>query len=201
VVPTVYPQRYKADGLTSIYPDRFKLYGGIARTVFSPNDDDHLKEKLHKVVQSCNLMLLFKSIESGERLGPLQQLVDYSVQWFQADGTTPDFRSASMDFASDAIADLIMNQKDREEQNDVVSFLTSAAGKPDVGGMRGKVFERYAHRLLSAGGNFDYRWENDASHTRNPNPAGKPLYFAPMLLKGIVATLDTLGAGVSAGKR
>lgn len=199
VVPTIYPQRFLADGATSIYPARFKLYGGIARSIFSPDTDDRMEVELNKVVKSCNLTALFHSIESGERLGPLQQLVHYTVQWFQADGSTPDFRTASMDFSSDAIADRIMQQKDAEEQNEVVTFLTSATGKPDVGGMRGKVFERYAHRLLSAGGNFKYRWENDPTHTANPG--GKPISFPPMVQKGIVGSLAALAAGVSTDNR
>lgn len=191
VVPTIYPQKFLSDGITSIYPGRFKLYGGIARSVFSPDTDDRMKVELIKAVQSCNLTALFRSIESGERLGPLQQLIHYNVEWFQTDGTTPDFRTASMDFSSDEIADLIMKQKEVEEQSEVVSFLTSAAGKPVVAGMRGKVFERYAHRVLSAGGIFKYRWENDANHT-----AGF-VSFPPMAQKGIVTTLATLAAGVS----
>jgi hypothetical protein len=100
-----------------------------------------------------------------------------------------------MDFSSDAIADLLMKQKEVEEQNEVVTFLTSAAGKPDVAGMRGKVFERYAHRVLSAGGNFKYRWENDATHT------ARSILFPPMAQKGIVGSLATLAAGVSTDSR
>ena len=189
VVPAVYPQRFLADGVTSIYPGRFKLYGGIARTLFSPDSDDRLEAELCKAIQSCNLDKLFHSITTGERLGPLQQLVDYQVG-NNPDGT-PDFRTATMNFASDEICERLMQEKEARGADEVVSFLASSVGKPDIGGMRGKVFEQYAHRVLSAGGVFRCRWENDA---RN---ADVDVSFPKSIQKGIVGDLTVLAAGVS----
>jgi hypothetical protein len=56
VVPTVYPPRLLPDGVTSIYPGRFQLYGGIARTVFSPDNDERLQRKLAAAVQSSTCL-------------------------------------------------------------------------------------------------------------------------------------------------
>jgi len=187
VVPAVYPQRLMADGVTTIYPGRFKLYGGIARTVFSPDDDGRLEKELNTAVASCNLDTLYRSIETGERLGPLQQLLQYEVG-SNADGT-PDFRSATMDFASDEICERVMKEKEERGANEVVSFLASSAGKPDVAGMRGKVFERYAHGVLTAGGVFRARWEGDATHT------DIYLKFPPSTQKGVVGDLTVLKKG------
>jgi hypothetical protein len=188
VVPTVYPQRHLADGVTSIYPGRFKLYGGIARTIFSLDDDARLEKELLAAVQSCDLDSLLQSIAVGERLGPLQQLVDFVIG-SNADGT-PDFRTASMDFASDDICERVMEEKEKRDTNQIVSFLLSSAGKPDVAGMRGKVFEHWAHRVLAAGGDFRFRWENDASHT------DRVVNFPKSVQKGITGSLTTLAAGV-----
>lgn len=189
VVPTIYPQRFLPDGVTSIYAGRFKLYGGIARTIFSPDTDDRLEKELTTAVESCNLNMLFRSIETGDRLGPLQQLIQFEVGT-NADGTL-DYRTARMDFASDDICERVMKEKEERGANEVVSFLTSSAGKPDVAGMRGKVFEHWAHRVLSLGGVLRARWENDANHT------DILVKFAPSIQKGIVGDLTMLANGVS----
>ena len=189
VVPTVYHQRFLVDGVTSIYPGRFKLYGGIARTIFSPDEDARLEKKLTTAVESCDLNSLLHSISAGTRLGPLQQLVDFVVIGSNADGT-PDFRTASMDFASDDICERVMEEKEKRDANQIVSFLLSSAGKPDVATMRGKVFEHWAHRVLSAGGDFRLRWENDAAHT------DCTIKFSTSVQKGITASLTTLKKGV-----
>jgi len=189
VVPTVYPERLLADGVTSIYPGRFKLYGGIARTVFSPDTDDRLERKLATAVESCNLDTLLQSIIAGTRLGPLQQLVDFAVG-SNPDGS-PDFRTASMDFASDAICERVMQEKEKRDANQIVSFLVSSAGKPDVASMRGKAFEHWAHRVLAAGGVFRARWVQDPAHTDHW------VKFRESTQKGVVGDLSVLTKEVS----
>jgi hypothetical protein len=188
VVPTVFPQRWLADGVTSIYPARFKLYGGIARTIFSIDDDEELQHQLTSYIESCDLNALLKSIQSGRRLGPLQHLVDFVIG-SKADGS-PNFRKATIDFASDEICRRVMEQKEQHEQDQIVSFLMGSAGKPDVASMRGKAFEHWAHRVLSHGGTFRMRWEDDQGHN------DFDIKFAPSVLKGITSSLTTLAAGV-----
>lgn len=189
VVPTVYPERFLPDGVTSIYPGRFQLYGGIARTIFSPDDDERLEKELTSAIESCHLDALLHSLMTGTRLGPLQQLVHFVVG-SRADGS-PDFRTASLDFASDAICERVMREKETREGHEIVSFLRSAAGKPDVASMRGKAFEHWAHRVLAAGGDFRARWEQDASHK------DIQIRFAPSTQRGVVGDLAVLASGVS----
>jgi hypothetical protein len=109
VVPTVYPQRTLADGVTSIYPGRLNLYGGIARNIFRAQTDDKLERKLEKRIKACNLVKLYKSIEAGERIKSLK-LLQY-VLGTKPDGT-PDFEDATLDFASDEICERVMKQKE-----------------------------------------------------------------------------------------
>jgi hypothetical protein len=187
VVPTVYPQRTLADGVTSIYPGRLNLYGGIARNIFRAQTDDKLERKLEKRIKACNLVKLYKSIEAGERIKSLK-LLQY-VLGTKPDGT-PDFEDATLDFASDEICERVMKQKETHHTNEVVSFLSSSAGNPDVATMRGKAFEHYAHRVLAAGGEFRMRWENDPNHTDHL------VHFPKSTQKGIVASLATLTAEV-----
>jgi hypothetical protein len=188
VVPTVYPQRYLADNVTSIYPARFQLYGGIARTIFYPGMDDRLETELDQAVNACDIDVLIRSIETGVRLGPLQQLIQYEIG-ANADGT-PDYRTATMNWASDAICEFMMQAKDAHGQSKIVSFLNGAIGKPDLGSMRGKAFEYWTHGVLSRGGTFRLRWESDPTHT------DYPIHFPPATMKGIVGTLNSLVAGV-----
>jgi hypothetical protein len=81
--------------------------------------------------------------------------VDYVIG-SHADGTV-EFRTATMDFASDAICERVMEEQKRRGDNEVVAFLVSSAGRPKVAGMRGKAFEHWAHRVLAAGGDFRLR--------------------------------------------
>ena len=188
VVPTVYPERTLADRVTSIYPGRFKLHGGVARTIFHSGTDEYLKQKLMKRIKSCNLPRLLQSIEANERIDSLK-LLQYVLEE-KVDGSH-DFASVTLDFASDEICERVMKEKEQRGANEVVSFLTGSAGKPDVAGMRGKVFELWAHRCLSAGGVFRARWENDASHS------DISLKFTPCTQKGIIGDLTVLAKGVS----
>lgn len=188
VVPTVYPQRYLADNVTSIYPARFQLYGGIARTIFYPGTDDRLEAELDKAVKACDIDTLIRSIETGVRLGPLQQLLQYEIG-NNADGT-PDFRTATMNWASDAICERMTQAKDAQGQDKIVSFLNGAVGKPDLGSMRGKAFEYWTHSVLSRGGTFRMRWESDPTHT------DRWVTFPSATMKGILGTLNSLAAGV-----
>jgi hypothetical protein len=193
VVPTIYPQRYLSDGVTSIYPARFKKFGGIARTIFSVDEDSRLEKELTAAVESCDLDTLLQSIVTVTRLGPLQQLVDFVIG-SNEDGT-PDFRTASMDFASDDICERVMEEKEKRDSNQIVSFLASSAGKSDVASMRGKVFEHWAHRVLAAGGEFRLRWEHDATH------ADHWIRFSRSTQRGIVSSLTALADGVRVGNR
>lgn len=84
-----------------------------------------------------------------------------------------------------------MREKETREGHEIVSFLRSAAGKPDVACMRGKAFEHWAHRVLAAGGVFRARWEQDASHK------DIQIRFAPSTQRGVVGDLAVLASGVS----
>jgi hypothetical protein len=189
VVPAVYPERFLADGVTSIYPGRLKLYGGVARTIFGPETDDELKDDLDAAIKSSNLNTILKTIQSKTRISSLKLL--QFVVGTNADGT-PNYKKRTIDWASDEICELVMlEQEESRIDNETVSFLTDAAGKPEIGTMRGKIFERYAHGVLAAGGVFRARWENDATHT------DISVAIPPTTQKGIVGDLSTLSIEVS----
>jgi hypothetical protein len=140
-----------------------------------------------KRIKACNLTSIYQSIEAGERIESLQ-LLQY-VLGTKADGS-PDFEEATLDFASEEICERVMKEKEERGANEVVAFLTSSSGKPDVAGMRGKVFEHWAHRVLAAGGEFRIRWEHDPQHTDHF------IQFPKCTQKGIVASLTSLASGV-----
>lgn len=190
VVPAVFRQRFLSDQLTSIYPGRLRLHGGIARIIFASALDQELEYKLDQLIKKCNLVSLLQSIVAGDRILSLQLL--QHVLETKPDGSL-DFQHKTLDFASDEICERVMKEKEERGANEVVSFLLESAGKPDVGGMRGKVFELWAHRVLVAGGTFKARWENDASQTE------MYIKFHSSKQKGInnVKDLTVLAAGVS----
>ena len=190
VVPYVYPEQMMTisspdgDKSISMYTYRFNIFGGIARTIFHQRSNEAFELDLTQAIECCDLNLLFKSIYSGKRLRKLRQLFDYNVKWYEEDGITPCFRTAIMDFASAEIADRIVQAKETSDTDKLVQFFKQVAQSPDAGSIQGKLFERYAHRVLMKGGRFLFRYENDENHS--PNLVQIP----QMRSKGIVNVLD-----------
>jgi len=103
-----------AEAMAETYRQRFTRYGGIARTNFYRGSDAQLEADINKAIKSCNLDLLFRTIEFGldERLGSMQAepLVEYRLK-LNADGSV-SYCSTSMDFVSADIRERVMKEKE-----------------------------------------------------------------------------------------
>lgn len=60
-------------------------------------------------------------------------------------------------FASPCIADLVLEQLAAEQKHKLQRFLVASQDSPDLGGLRGVLFERHGHKVLLAGG-IRCRW-------------------------------------------
>jgi hypothetical protein len=209
-VPSVFPARQAvqrdADGLpvlaaglpvqVDLYEQRFHIYGGSARFVFSPDDDDKAMESLKGRIQSCDLKSLVATATADLKSAlPIEDItwrfVRIDVEESDAAGT-PKFENVQLDFISDHILRRLVARKERDHQTQLVELLREA-GAPvpqDTSSLRGKVFERYAINTLSAGGVFRARWLNDAAH------ADMWLAFPATSQKGILGSLNNLQQGV-----
>ena len=211
-VPAVYPHRWTAkrdsDGhemkdatgrivQVDLHEQRFDIYGGSARFVFSPVEDtDPLGlPALSTRIEFCDLTLMVKTATSNVgAVIPIQdvtwRLLRIDVEERDAVGT-PCYRTVTLDFASDHILGRLVARKEKDQQVQLVQLLQETGGSADASSLRGKVFERYAINVLSGGGVFRARWLNDPTHT------DMWLKFAPTRQRGIVDTLQNLQAGVS----
>ena len=184
VVPAIYPARPLPDG-TDESAARFKLHGGIARTIFSQETSATLQAQLEEAITACNLPAVVGSIDLSQKLpGATHRLLHYAVD-------ETNYRSRTLIFATDDICERVMEKQEKEHSNDVVSFLIGAAGRKDIAGVRGKVFELHAHAVLPLGGEFKARWEDDEKHEE------LWMQFNASNRKGVVKDLSVLADRVS----
>jgi len=176
------------------YQQRFRIHGGVARIIFSPHTDKHEEDALTKHISTCNVKNVIHSATTQPSAStPLKdvtfRLLRFDVQETDAAGA-PYFQEATIDFASESIMERLMTRKEAEHINEVVEFLQEGGAPADTSSLRGKMFERYAHGVLSAGGDFRARWEADNTH------AEVPVTFKPSTQRGVVNDLKLLNAGV-----
>jgi hypothetical protein len=184
VVPAIYPRRLLPDG-SDEYAARFNLHGGIARTIFSQESWQTLKSELDSAISGCNLSAVLDSVDRSEKLsGATHRLLHYFVD-------ESNYVERTLNFATDDICDRVMERQEKDHWDGVVSFLLGAQGRADLGGVRGKIFERHAHAVLARGGEFRGRWESDEKHEDHT------IHFNARQQRGIVADLSVLGDHVS----
>lgn len=68
-----------------------------------------------------------------------------------------NFGSGPFYFASDHVAKEIFGRYYKQKRDALIAFMASAYSIDELGGLRGTLFEKYAHSVLSAGGKFKAR--------------------------------------------
>ena len=187
VVPAIYPARRMADG-NDEYVERFQLFGGIARTVFSSRPWDMLVRELEASISGCDLPAVLRSITRDDKM----TTATYRLLHYVVDES--NFYERYLTFASEEVERLLFERQEDGVMNEVVSFLLHSTGKPDLASIRGKAFEYYAHRHLIKGGSFRRRWLADDSDT----PGVRWTVFPPTKQRLIRDNLGALQAEVSA---
>lgn len=184
-----------ADIMVNKHEQRFQLFGGSARFIFSPLTDDVLLEELHNRIQTCNLPAVIKSASTNLKLVlPMQdvtwRLLRIEVEEDDAAGQ-PYYQSVKLDFISDYVLGRLVSRKENEYQNQLVELLREAGEsvQSDTSSLRGKVFERYSLNQLAEGGVFRARWLKDPLHS------DMWLSFSSVTQKGILNSLTGLHAG------
>ena len=142
--PAVPPQRMA---------DLFAWWGGIPRAVLAGAlDDDDALASLEQAIDACNVHACVYSV--GLIAGP-DDLSHRIIHVFVADDGT--YAHPRLRFASDHVAAQLVDKFARQERERLLTFLRAAEGERYAGGLRGHLFEHWAHRVLAAGGTFDVR--------------------------------------------
>ena len=112
-----------------------------------------IERELNAAIQSCDLEANLQSLTSGQKVeGATHRLLHYVVD-------ESEYQERQLDFASDVVCTRVLEHEQQKHGDDVIAFISRAAGKPWLASIRGTVFQHYANRALSKGGQFRGRWE------------------------------------------
>lgn len=214
VVPAIYPNRQtdkrddngdvvrdsgtKAPVQVDLYEQRFRIFNGAARFVFSPNDDTVTMELLSERINACNLTQVIATAKPP--LTSVFPIPDVTWQFVRIDVQQKDARGnpittfdrVSIDFVSDHILGRLVTRQGQEHRSQLAQLLEeSGGGTEPSSSLRGKLFERFALSELSKGGDFRARWCD-----RRDLPE-MLLHFPATKQVGMKNALNLLRAGVS----
>ena len=130
----------------------FARWGGVVRFVLQKASDSTQQALLESALESVNLKMV------QEAIGSLDAADDVCHRLIHVDVT--DLHSLMhkrAQIASMYVAERVIDHLVRTECDALLSFLRASAGEPITGGLRGNLFEAYAHRIIRCGGNFSVR--------------------------------------------
>ena len=211
VVPAIYPLRMTAErdaeGDTVLdaagnpvqveqHVQRFRIYGGSARFIFSPEEDDLAMDSLTARIRACDLLAVIQTASTElKTVLPVEDItwrfVRINVEESDAAGH-PSYQRVHLDFISDHILGRLVARKQKEHRSQLLELLREggASVSSDTSTLRGKVFERYALNELAKGGVFRARWLGRADIPE------MLLSFAATRQVGIKDALNNLQPGV-----
>ncbi|GBB85883.1 hypothetical protein RclHR1_12330004 [Rhizophagus clarus] len=126
-------------------------WGLIPRILRKWKDDLYSETEFDKLINEVDLMKCLKSVneEGMSKDSASGRLIHIIVE--------PNFRKYKFCFASSFVSDSLINAYERYHHSSVRDFLQSSYSEPKASGLRGNLFEDYAHRQLQKGGTFRIR--------------------------------------------
>jgi len=124
--------------------DRFKLWGGIPRYVFSNGQED-LKKKLAIKITALDLKLIEIYVDEPEIDTEDQKKLSHLVVQYRV---SPPYLDPKLDFASVEIADMIIEKKITDNYNDFVAHYEWCRRQKWQGAYAGHLWEHLCHYLL-----------------------------------------------------
>lgn len=135
-------------------------WGGIPRYILENADKAFQQSKLDSAITAVDLDLLVKAIGNPEVSdAATHRLLHLNV----ADDGTIHYL-----FASEYVADQVYLQLYTRKRDELIQFLGVSQGVGDVGVLRGVLFERHAHAVISNGGTFQIRELHDPNFNDSP---------------------------------
>ena len=150
----------------------YAKWGGVPRVVL---------EKARDVAYQCVDMeaALSKPIPLSAILAMVGEVAfsdDFSSKVFHLD-VEPDNIRVKVVFASQWIADTLVSKAGQQAEAVVREFLSAQALNPQAAGMRGQVFECFAHKQLQRGGKFTVRDLSDNGHAAAAEETWDPMRY------------------------
>jgi hypothetical protein len=150
-------------------------WGGIPRYVLENADKPFQQSKLDNAISAVDLDILVKAIGNPEASdSATHRLLHLNV--------AEDFGTIYYQFASEYVADQVYLQLYTRKRDELIQFLAVSQGVGDVGVLRGVLFERHAHTMISNGGTFQIRELLDSNFNDSPKlmfqiPASRQFVF------------------------
>ncbi|GES76651.1 hypothetical protein GLOIN_2v1761221 [Rhizophagus clarus] len=154
----VYCEKVPSESLESL-KDKFKLCGGIPRLIFGESllyIKSAIKQELISVGPGmlCNQSKDFSGDEYTHKLIHMRtNLEEIEVEGEKADPYTGCFCF----FGSDYIAYKCLKRLKEKYKEDLRTFIETARDIPEMGSLRGQLFELVSHEILCQGGTFPVR--------------------------------------------
>ena len=128
----------------------FDNWGGIPRWVLENARDTAQQQELDEAIRAVDLNFLTKAIGNAQALDQAaHRLIHLHVE--------DDFLTKHYLFASEYVTDKVYLQLYENNRAHLIQFLAVSQGVGDVGVLRGVLFERHAHTIISKGGRFRIR--------------------------------------------
>ena len=130
--------------------DAYERWGGIPRFVLEKLRDDGVQLLLQEAIDTADVRTIWNAA------GQIDAAPEASHRLLHIQTQRPYIRK-SVTIGTRYIVDCLLNRFLEQQASEVSSFLISSASSPNLGTVRGDMFEEYAHRVLRNGGDFRVR--------------------------------------------
>ena len=134
--------------------DAFERWGGIPRFVLEKLRDEAAQQSLQEALDTADVAVIRKSI------GQIDAAREASHRILHIKTEQP-YVSKSIIFGSAYIRDRVAELLFLQQRQAMTDFLITSSSSPRLAGVRGELFESYAHRIISSGGSFMVRRLDD----------------------------------------
>ena len=130
--------------------DAYERWGGIPRFVLEKLRDDGVQLLLQEAIDTADVRTIWNAA------GQIDAAPEASHRLLHIQTQRPYIRK-SVTIGTRYIVDCLLNRFLEQQASEVRSFLIASASSPNLGTVRGDMFEGYAHRMLRNGGDFRVR--------------------------------------------
>ena len=148
----------------------FERWGGIPRFVLEKLRDEGAQQSLQEALDTADVAVIRKSVGQIDAATEASHRLLHIV-------TQPPFVSKSIALGSAYIRDRLAELLFTQQRQAVSDFLIGSTSSPQLAGVRGDLFEAYAHRILSGGGALRVRRLDDGFETTLQIPRSVGTHF------------------------
>jgi hypothetical protein len=136
----------------------FEHWGGVPRYVLEKLRDEAAQQSLQEALDAADVGAIRKAIGQIDAAPEASHRILHIV-------TQRPYVSKSIAFGSAYIRNRLAELLFSEQRQAITDFLVGSASSPQLAGVRGDLFEAFAHRVLSGGGAFPVRSLDDGAES------------------------------------